>query len=70
MIIEVHIDSDYITLGKFLKMESLIQSGGEAKIFLLEKDILINNIKENRRGKKLYKNDIIEIEGYNKFQIK
>ena len=55
------IKDTYITLGQFLKSVDLVSTGGETKSFLLENEILVNNIKENRRGRKLYKNDIIEI---------
>lgn len=58
---EVKIKDTYITLGQFLKSVDLVSTGGETKSFLLENEILVNNIKENRRGRKLYKNDIIEI---------
>ena len=57
----VKIKDEYITLGQFLKIVDLVSTGGEAKIFLLENEILVNGLKENRRGRKLYKNDIIEI---------
>ena len=57
----VKIKDEYITLGQFLKIVDLVSTGGEAKIFLLENEILVNGLKENRRGRKLYKDDIIEI---------
>ena len=34
---EVNISTEYITLGQFLKLADIIQSGGEAKLFLLER---------------------------------
>ena len=59
---EIMIKPDYITLGQLLKYLSYVGSGGEAKIFLQEKKILLNHEPENRRGKKIYPNDIVEIE--------
>lgn len=59
----VEIYSEYITLGQFLKIVDLISSGGEAKYFLLNNTILVNNNEENRRGRKLYKGDLIDIKG-------
>lgn len=53
--------TEYITLGQFIKIIGLISSGGEIKSFLLNNNIQINNIKENRRGKKIYKGDLINI---------
>lgn len=59
---KVEIRDEYITLGQFLKIVDLISSGGEAKSYLLSKNVLINNILDNRRGKKIYKGDEIEID--------
>lgn len=60
---EVKIRDEYITLGQFLKIVDLISSGGEAKAFLLENSILINDELDNRRGRKLYKDDVLEFKG-------
>lgn len=59
---KVEIRDEYITLGQFLKIVDLISSGGEAKSFLLTKNVIINNNLDNRRGRKLYKGDQIEID--------
>ncbi|HHW79969.1 MAG TPA: RNA-binding S4 domain-containing protein [Acholeplasmataceae bacterium] len=50
-----------ITLTQFLKANDYISSGGEAKYFLSEYVVKINNIIEDRRGKKLYPGDIVII---------
>ena len=50
-----------ITLGQLLKLTETIQSGGEAKWFLKNFDVFINKEKEERRGRKLYEGDIINI---------
>ncbi|MDR1794903.1 MAG: S4 domain-containing protein YaaA [Erysipelotrichaceae bacterium] len=63
---EVHLirlATDYITLGQWLKLKSFTGSGGEAKAFLQENEISVNNEKENRRGRKLYPGDIVNING-------
>lgn len=57
--IKIAIITDYITLSQFLKLSNIVQSGGEAKIFLLNEEILVNGQKDNRKGRKLYKNDQI-----------
>ena len=59
---KIFINSEYITLSQFLKIEGFIASGGEAKYFLQEVEVVLNGDLENRRGKKLYSNDVIEIE--------
>ncbi|MBR2534004.1 MAG: S4 domain-containing protein YaaA [Erysipelotrichaceae bacterium] len=58
---KVEIKEDYITLGQFLKLVDLISSGGEVKAFLSENTVLINHEADNRRGRKLYKDDLIEV---------
>ncbi len=58
----VKINTDYITLQQLLKMENIISSGGEAKYYLLEHEVYVNNELEQRRGKKLYLSDQIRIE--------
>ena len=60
---EITLFDEYMTLGQYLKKAGLIQTGGQAKAFLAEFEGLIfyNGEPENRRGKKLYPGDIIEI---------
>ena len=60
---KVFINSEYITLSQFLKLEGFIASGGEAKYFLKEVEVELNNALEDRRGKKLYTDDVIKIDG-------
>ncbi len=61
---KIKIETEYITLGQLLKVADVIQSGGEAKWFLSEYEILINGESDNRRGRKLRSNDQIKIEGF------
>lgn len=63
MKLDLKLTTEYITLGQLLKIADFIQSGGEAKIAVKELSIKVNEEKENRRGRKLYPNDVIEIEG-------
>jgi len=56
------ITTEYITLQQFLKIENFISSGGEAKYYLQENDVYVNNELETRRGRKLYPNYIIVVE--------
>lgn len=58
---EIKINTEYITLGQFLKYCSIISSGAEAKDFLIENEVIVNNEKENRRGRKLYPGYEIEV---------
>lgn len=57
-------DRDYITLGSLLKFLNIIHSGGQAKSFLSSNFVLVNGMVENRRGRKVRVNDIIEFNQY------
>ncbi|NUI82916.1 S4 domain-containing protein YaaA [Staphylococcus borealis] len=56
---EVVVEGD-ITLVQFLKTEGIIESGGQAKWFLQDYEVLINGERETRRGKKLANQDRID----------
>ena len=60
---KITIYTEYITLGQLLKIANIISSGGEAKYFLSCNKVLVNDIEDNRRGRKLYKGDKIIILG-------
>ncbi|EGL83542.1 S4 domain protein YaaA [Caldalkalibacillus thermarum TA2.A1] len=65
----IHISTPYITLGQLLKLVGVIDTGGQAKWFLAEHDVLVNGQAENRRGRKLYPGDVIEIDGFGQVKI-
>lgn len=60
--VEIKISSEFITLGQFIKYVDIIHSGGEAKSYLKTANVVINGEHDNRRGRKLRVNDVIEIE--------
>lgn len=58
---KIVINTEYITLGQFLKFTNIIQNGGDAKIFLATTAVYVNDELEQRRGRKLKAFDIIRI---------
>lgn len=62
-ITEIKIDSEFITLGQFLKFADIIQSGGEAKMFLSQNNVYVNKELDIRRGRKLRPGDSVVILG-------
>ncbi|WP_277587484.1 S4 domain-containing protein YaaA [Psychrobacillus antarcticus] len=66
---EIRIDSEYITLGQLLKMTDTISSGGMAKWFLSEHEVYINGEVDQRRGRKLRNNDVVNIPGVGRFKL-
>jgi len=59
--IDILINTEYIKLDQFLKLANIIGTGGEARLFIQENSILVNNEPEGRRGRKLRHGDIIKI---------
>ena len=60
--IKIRNDEEFITLNVLLKLADIISTGGMAKIYLQENIVLVNGEEENRRGRKLYRGDVIEVE--------
>lgn len=56
------INTEYITLGQLLKFADIAHSGGDIKYYLQNTEILVNGEQENRRGRKLYPNDVVKID--------
>ncbi len=52
---------EYITLQILLKISGVISTGGMAKLFLADNVVYVNDEKENRRGRKLYTGDKIQV---------
>ncbi|WP_078378433.1 S4 domain-containing protein YaaA [Sutcliffiella halmapala] len=69
MMKEIQISTEIITLGQFLKLADVIQSGGMAKWFLQEYEVKVNGELDSRRGRKLRDQDVIEIDGFGSFII-
>ena len=66
---EITINTEYIALGQFLKLADCISTGGQAKFFLQENVIHINGEVDNRRGRKLYPGDKIEVQDCGSFVV-
>ncbi len=56
------INTDFIRLDAFLKMNDAVQSGGHAKIVIQDGEVKVNNEICTQRGKKLHKGDSVEFE--------
>ena len=65
---QITITTEYITLGQFLKLADVIESGGEAKSFLAQNEVKIDGVQDNRRGRKLRGGEIVDVLGQ-KFEI-
>lgn len=54
---------EFIDLTNLLKLLSLVNSGGEAKMLIAEGEVLLNGEEETRRRKKLRAGDVINFAG-------
>ena len=59
--IEIH--TDEIRLDQFLKWASLVSSGGEAKMLIVDGMVRLNGDIVTSRGKKVRPGDVLDIEG-------
>lgn len=66
---QIFIHSEYIKLDTFLKLADCVSTGGMAKALLQEGVVQVNGEKEERRGRKLYPGDTIQVEGCGTFQV-
>ena len=58
----IHITHQPVELYKLLKIESLASSGGEAKQFIADGLVQVNNEPELRKRRKMLHGDIIEFD--------
>ncbi|WP_195574031.1 S4 domain-containing protein YaaA [Paenibacillus sp. 1001270B_150601_E10] len=66
---EVSIKTEYIALGQMLKLADCASSGGHAKILLEEGVVQVNGEVEQRRGRKLYPGDKVQVRDCGSFVI-
>lgn len=59
---EIKIETDYIKLDAFMKWANIVCTGAEAKMYIYDGCVLVNGEVETRRGRKLFKNDIVEFD--------
>lgn len=60
---KIAINTEFITLGQLLKFAGIIGNGGEIKAFLAQNEVFVNEIQEQRRGKKLFPGDVLIVFG-------
>ena len=66
---EINIQTPYITLGQLLKQANVTETGGQAKWYLRENTLLVNQEPDDRRGRKLYPGDIVAVPSGERFVI-
>ena len=67
---EIKLEAEFVTLGQLQKEAGIIETGGKAKWFLRENTVLVNGEPDDRRGRKLYPEDVIEVPDNGQFIVK
>ncbi len=60
---DIYIQGDYIQLNKLLKYAGIISTGGEAKFFIEDNDIILNDVEVFELRKKIRVGDKLFING-------
>ncbi len=66
---EILIETEFIKLDQFLKHAGIVQTGGQAKMLISEGSIMVNKQVITQRGKKIRKNDVVEIKDFDSFIV-
>lgn len=66
---KIGIQTEYIKLQQLLKLSGIIMQGSDAKILIKENKIKVNGVIINQRGKKIYPEDIVDIEGIKQLKV-
>ncbi|CDF58958.1 RNA-binding S4 domain-containing protein [Thermobrachium celere] len=66
---EINIHTEYIKLDQLLKWANIADSGAFAKLIIQNGDVKVNGEVVLSRGKKIYKGDIIEVNGVGSFKV-
>lgn len=59
----IKLRDEFIKLGQALKAAGLVESGVEAKEYIVQGLVIVNGEVETRRGRKLYDGDEVEFDG-------
>ena len=57
------VEGDYIPMIQLLKATNLVETGGEAQIFVAEGEVLYNGEVDYRKRLKVKKGDLVEFRG-------
>ena len=55
------LDGDFIKLESLLKCNGLVSTGGQAKVFIQNSEVYVNNEICLQRGKKLRRGDVVKM---------
>ncbi|NLM04010.1 MAG: RNA-binding S4 domain-containing protein [Clostridiales bacterium] len=59
---EIKIDKEFIKLDQLLKYANIADTGGHAKIMILDGSVMVNDKIVTQRGKKIRPGDIVKVD--------
>ncbi len=61
LVLEVTIKTEFIKLDQLLKYESIVETGGNAKMLILDGEVKVNGEVCLQRGKKIRVGDVVQL---------
>ncbi|MDD3767037.1 MAG: RNA-binding S4 domain-containing protein [Eubacteriales bacterium] len=61
--VNIEITTEYIKLDQLLKFSAIAESGSDAKMIILDGQVLVNGGVVTQRGKKIRKGDVVSFQG-------
>lgn len=58
---DIKISTEYIKLDQLLKFSGIVGNGSDAKILILEEEVIVNGEIATQRGKKIRSGDIVQV---------
>ena len=58
---EIKITTEFIKLDQLLKFAGVVGNGSDAKILILEEEVMVNGQVETQRGKKIRPGDTVKV---------
>ena len=55
--------ADHLRLDQYLKLRSIAETGGQAKVMIQSGEVKVNGELETRRRRKLASGDVVEVSG-------
>lgn len=66
---EIIIKTEFIKLQQLLKLAGVVGQGSDAKLYIKNGMVTLNDVVITERGKKVYHNDIVTVKDIAKFKV-
>ena len=66
---EIKIKTDFIKLQQLLKLAGVVGQGSDAKLYIQDGIVELNDVVVTERGKKVHHGDIVTVQDIGKFKI-